>query len=424
MSTVSSHYDVARFGAEVVRFSPRQSDVLIVAGTIIDKMAPGPEEDLRPDGRAASGSSRWAPAPPRAASTAPTTSMQGIDEIIPVDVYVAGLPADAGGADLRHPPAQGEGSTATASHDSAKQGAADLRRHPGEDSERVNAGARHCLSRQRPRVREPATIRRSSRGAASIVPQEGLDQPTWIVSRDDPLRRRPRAARQPADPVRPAARPLRRRLPRPRGALRRGLPPLLAPARRRACASRCRWREDDAVLPSLIAGVEGGRTGSSARCSTCTASTSTGHPNLRRILSHEAFQGHPLRKDYDPAQRWILTEDKIYKPQFDPPVRRRRRGRHVRAHDAQHRPVPPGHARHLPADRGARRRDDHRRGHRDRLSAPLLREDVGDAHLAAGHPVHRPAQLLLGDSSTTSATAGRSRSCSASRCRRRRCGRG
>src|SRR4029079_16775997 len=40
MSTLSSHYDVARFGSEVVRFSPRQSDVLLVAGTINDKMAP------------------------------------------------------------------------------------------------------------------------------------------------------------------------------------------------------------------------------------------------------------------------------------------------------------------------------------------------------------------------------------------------
>ena len=38
-----------------------------------------------------------------------------------------------------------------------------------------------------------------------------------------------------------------------------------------------------------------------------------GHPNLRRILCHEAFQGHALRKDYDPAQRWLLTEKDIAK---------------------------------------------------------------------------------------------------------------
>ncbi|HKB69612.1 MAG TPA: NADH-quinone oxidoreductase subunit B, partial [Thermoanaerobaculia bacterium] len=40
MSIVSSHYDLARFGAEVVRFSPRQADLLIVAGTVVDKLAP------------------------------------------------------------------------------------------------------------------------------------------------------------------------------------------------------------------------------------------------------------------------------------------------------------------------------------------------------------------------------------------------
>ncbi|HEX8154829.1 MAG TPA: NADH-quinone oxidoreductase subunit C, partial [Thermoanaerobaculia bacterium] len=45
-----------------------------------------------------------------------------------------------------------------------------------------------------------------------------------------------------------------------------------------------------------------------------------GHPNLRRILTHEAFQGHALRKDYDPAQRWLLTEKNVavLQPKIDP----------------------------------------------------------------------------------------------------------
>jgi NADH-quinone oxidoreductase subunit C/D len=41
-----------------------------------------------------------------------------------------------------------------------------------------------------------------------------------------------------------------------------------------------------------------------------------GHPNLRRILTHDAFQGHALRKDYDPAQRWILTEAESMVPDW------------------------------------------------------------------------------------------------------------
>ena len=91
MSMVSSHYDISRFGAEVVRFSPRQSDLLIVAGTIVDKIAPVLKKiyDQMPEPKYV------------IAMGACATSggfyrvyhvVQGIDEIIPVDIWVPGCP--------------------------------------------------------------------------------------------------------------------------------------------------------------------------------------------------------------------------------------------------------------------------------------------------------------------------------------------
>jgi NADH-quinone oxidoreductase subunit B len=91
MSVVSSHYDLSRFGAEVVRFSPRQSDLMIVAGTVVDKMGPVLRQiwDQMPD-------PKWCIAMGVCASSGGFYRayhvMQGIDEIVPVDIYVPGCP--------------------------------------------------------------------------------------------------------------------------------------------------------------------------------------------------------------------------------------------------------------------------------------------------------------------------------------------
>lgn len=91
MSTLSSTYDLSRFGAEVVRFSPRQADMLIVAGTITTKMGPVLrtiyDQMLEP---------KWVIAMGACSSSGGIfdtySVLQGIDEIMPVDVYVPGCP--------------------------------------------------------------------------------------------------------------------------------------------------------------------------------------------------------------------------------------------------------------------------------------------------------------------------------------------
>jgi NADH-quinone oxidoreductase subunit B len=91
MATMASHYDLARFGSERVSFSPRQADMLMVMGTISKKMAPILRQVYEQMSEP-----RWVIAVGACASSGGIfdtySVLQGIDKVIPVDVYVPGCP--------------------------------------------------------------------------------------------------------------------------------------------------------------------------------------------------------------------------------------------------------------------------------------------------------------------------------------------
>jgi NADH-quinone oxidoreductase subunit B len=91
MATMGTNYDLGRFGAERLSFSPRQADLLMVMGTVAKKMSPilrqVYEQMAEP---------RWVMAVGACASSGGIfdtySVLQGIDKVIPVDVYVPGCP--------------------------------------------------------------------------------------------------------------------------------------------------------------------------------------------------------------------------------------------------------------------------------------------------------------------------------------------
>ena len=153
--------------------------------------------------------------------------------------------------------------------------------------------------------------------AGAIVAEEGLDQPTWIVKREV-LADLARALRDD-----PATRfdmlldlcgvdfPDREER-------FEAVYHLYSMPRAERMRLKVRVAESDPVLPSLME-VWKAADWFEREAYDMFGLRFEGHPNLRRLLTHDGFVGHPLRKDYDPARRWILTEEKIYQPKVRAP---------------------------------------------------------------------------------------------------------
>ena len=389
MGVVSNVHDVSRFGAELVRFAPKQADLLVVAGTINHKMAPDPEADLRPDARAEvghrvrrlRGERRLLRQLRGRAGHRPRDSGRRLP---------AGMPAAARGVlrGARAPPEEDPAGPGR----SLQQG---TRPADGARASESGAGTDEQADERRPADRSRSAFRGMCSPRTSSI-----GQATATI--------RPSAVRPVIEFLRTTAGGGFDFLVDLAGVDGLGLGwkdhrfEVVYQLRSMASGRRVRIKAARPAprTPRSRRSTTSGsaRTGSSARSSTCTASASRGHPNLKRILCHHRFVGHALRKDYFiKDQQWLDDE-----PESLTERDRRRRARIRTSGISELIPINIGPAH--PATHGTLRVLAKLDGETIVQSAAEIgylhrafEKHSEVEHLDAGDPVHRPAELLLGD---------------------------
>ena len=158
MAAGGAHYDISRFGMEVFRASPRQADIMIVAGRVSQKMAPVLrqvyDQMMEP---------KWVISMGVCASTGGMFNnyaiVQGVDQVVPVDVYAPGCPPTP--ETLLH--------AIETLHQLIEDGELMRRREPT---------GRAAPTSTSPRSRRPASRCRSCSGASDVTDVEDDERPT------------------------------------------------------------------------------------------------------------------------------------------------------------------------------------------------------------------------------------------------------
>ena len=310
MAVASAHYDIARFGSEVVRFSPRQADVLMVLGTINDKMGPVLkkiyDQMAEPKWVISMGACATCGGFYRAYHV-----MQGIDEIIPVDVYIPGCPPvpeavidaiiklqeqiqkDTRKSYERHPRQQ---TLKVAEVDATVHGLEPPSRPLIRFLEERHEVAGPIADTFREKLPEEVIGMRECRGDLSItVRRDNIKHVLGTLKNDQAFDFKMLLDVTAVDHL--DQRPERYDV----------VYHMVSLSNKHRLRLKVPVPGDDPAIDSAV-DIWKGADWSERETYDMFGIRFDGHPDLRRLLTHSQFEGHPLRRDFPPGQRTLCTE--------------------------------------------------------------------------------------------------------------------